>query len=92
MKPVITILYCTKCRWLLRAAYMAQEFLTTFEADLQGVMLQPAEVQGQFTILVDGEIVFDRKASGGFLQITDLKQLIRDKVAPARDLGHSDLR
>ena len=36
MKPTITIEYCPKCHWLLRSAYMAQEFLTTFENDLKG--------------------------------------------------------
>ncbi|WP_262708459.1 Rdx family protein [Mucilaginibacter terrigena] len=34
MKPVITIEYCPKCNWLMRAAYMAQELLTTFSDDI----------------------------------------------------------
>ncbi|PYT13635.1 MAG: hypothetical protein DMF51_10270 [Acidobacteria bacterium] len=32
-RPRLTIVYCTRCRWLLRAAGMAQELLITFEAD-----------------------------------------------------------
>ena len=32
--PRIEIEYCTQCRWLLRAAWMAQELLTTFEKDV----------------------------------------------------------
>src|SRR5688500_5080107 len=31
MKPIITIEYCPKCGWMLRAAYFAQELLTTFQ-------------------------------------------------------------
>jgi selenoprotein W-related protein len=44
MKPTITIEYCPKCGWLLRAAWMAQELLTTFSDDLHGVTLIPSEV------------------------------------------------
>lgn len=71
---------------------MAQEFLTTFEEDLHGVLLQPAEIQGQYSVLVDRELIFDRKEAGGFRDIKELKQLVRDKVAPSKNLGHSDSR
>ena len=74
MKPVITIVYCPKCHWLLRAAYMAQEFLTTFENELKGVTLQPSEVSGDFHISIDGRKIFDRKEYGGFPEIKELKQ------------------
>ena len=29
-KPEIVITYCTQCQWLLRAAWLAQELLSTF--------------------------------------------------------------
>lgn len=90
MKPQITIEYCPKCGWLLRAAYMAQEFLTTFEEDLDSVQLKPGEVPGRFFIKIGDEVVFDRKSYGGFPEIKVLKQLIRDKVNPQKSLGHSD--
>ncbi len=89
-KPIITIEYCPKCHWLLRAAYMAQELLTTFESDLHGVLLQPSEVGGRYTISIDAEIIFDRKQEGRFPEIKELKQLVRDKVNPDKSLGHSD--
>ncbi len=92
MKPTITIEYCPKCNWLLRAAYMAQEILTTFNDDVKGVLLQPAEVAGRYTIYIDGTKVFDRKEAGGFIEIKQLKQLIRDVVNPNKSLGHSDRR
>jgi selenoprotein W-related protein len=90
MKPTITIEYCPKCHWLLRAAYMAQEFLTTFENELDAVALKPSEVNGRYMIHVNDKKIFDRKEFGGFPEIKELKQLIRDIVAPGRDLGHTD--
>jgi selenoprotein W-related protein len=92
MKPAITIEYCPKCNWLLRAAYMAQEFLTTFEEDLQGVTLVPSAINGRYTIHINEQKVFDRKEYGGFPEIKELKQLVRDVVAPGKSLGHSDTK
>lgn len=90
MKPAITIEYCPKCGWLLRAAYMAQEFLTTFLEDVDSVTLRPSEVGGRYTISINDDIVFDRKLHGGFPEIKELKQIIRDRVNPAKNLGHAD--
>ncbi|HJS53530.1 MAG TPA: SelT/SelW/SelH family protein [Chitinophagaceae bacterium] len=92
MKPAVTIEYCPKCHWLLRAAYMAQEFLTTFESELHSVSLQPSEVNGDFRISIDGKKIYDRKQFGGFPEIKELKQLIRDVVAPGKELGHTDTK
>lgn len=90
LKPTITIEYCPKCRWLLRAAYMAQELLTTFEDDLHGVLLHPSEISGRYTIFLNDEVLFDRKREGRFPEIKELKQLVRDQVSPGKGLGHSD--
>ncbi|HEX2532276.1 MAG TPA: SelT/SelW/SelH family protein [Chitinophagaceae bacterium] len=92
MKPLVTITYCPRCGWLLRAAWMAQELLTTFTEELQGVCLQPAEISGAFTVRVNDEVLFDRKRDGRFPEIRELKQAVRDKVAPDKNLGHSDHR
>ena len=92
IKAIITIEYCPKCHWLLRAAYMAQEFLTTFENDLKGVTLQPSEVNGTFLITIDSRKIFDRKEYGGFPEIKELKQMIRDVVSPGKSLGHADTK
>ena len=92
MKPTITIEYCPKCHWLLRAAYMAQEFLTTFEEDIQSVTLKPSEINGRYTIHIDDKKIFDRKEFGGFPEIKELKQLIRDIAAPGKELGHTDTK
>ena len=92
MKPTITIEYCPKCGWLLRSAYMAQELLTTFNEELKSVNLQPSEVNGDFHISIDGKKIFDRKEYGGFPEIKELKQLVRDVVAPGKSLGHADTK
>lgn len=90
MKPTISIEYCPKCGWMLRAAYMAQELLTTFTDDVHGVLLQPSEVSGSYIIRIEGSEIFNRKAAGRFPDITELKQLVRDLVNPGKSLGHSD--
>ncbi|MDR2275525.1 MAG: SelT/SelW/SelH family protein [Sphingobacterium sp.] len=89
-KPVIEIEYCPKCNWMLRAAYMSQELLSSFTEDIHGVLLIPSEVSGRYTIRIADEEIFDRKRAGRFPEIKELKQLIRDIVAPEKSLGHSD--
>ena len=69
---------------------MAQELLTTFSEDLKGVMLQPSETSGSFIVYVEEKPIFDRKKAGGFPEIKELKQLVRDEVNPGKSLGHSD--
>lgn len=92
MKPAITIEYCPKCGWLLRAAYIAQELLTTFADDIKNISLQPSEINGDFHITIDNTKIFDRKEYGGFPEIKELKQLVRDVVAPGKTLGHADTK
>jgi selenoprotein W-related protein len=71
---------------------MAQEFLTTFEGDIKEITLRPSPVNGDFKISIDDKKIFDRKEFGGFPEIKELKQLVRDLVAPGRSLGHTDTR
>ena len=88
-KPPVTIAYCTRCNWLLRASWMAQELLTTFSEELGSVNLHP-DTGGHFEILLDGETLWERKRDGGFPEIKVLKQRVRDVIDPERDLGHVD--
>jgi len=39
-KPHLRITYCTQCNWLLRAAWMAQEVLSTFSLEMGEVTLR----------------------------------------------------
>ncbi|KAJ5920124.1 hypothetical protein N7516_010982 [Penicillium verrucosum] len=99
--PRISIQFCTQCRWMLRAAYFAQELLSTFSTDLGEVALVP-KTGGVFTVtiwhgmMVEGEIttqesiLWDRKRDGGFPEVKALKSLVRNVIAPNRDLGHTD--
>ncbi|GBQ77117.1 hypothetical protein AA14337_0720 [Acetobacter malorum DSM 14337] len=88
-KPRITIHYCTQCNWLLRAAWMAQELLSTFGETLGGVTLVP-DTGGRFEIHVDDHLVWERKRDGGFPGPKELKQRVRDIISPQQDLGHID--
>jgi selenoprotein W-related protein len=90
VKPKVSIEYCPKCGWLLRSAWLAQELLSTFEAELGSVSLVPSETSGQFRVLVDDALVWCRKADSGFPQAAELKRRVRDRIAPSRALGHSD--
>jgi selenoprotein W-related protein len=90
MNPTVEIEYCPGCRWLLRAAWTAQELLTTFETELSAVTLKPSDEGGRFQVRVDGDVLWDRKRAGRFPEMKELKQLLRDHIAPERDLGHSD--
>ncbi len=89
MKPRIEIEYCTQCRWLLRAAWLAQELLTTFEEELGGVTLLPGP-GGVFEVRIGAEPVWSRRIEGRFPEAKELKQRIRDRIAPERHLGHAD--
>ena len=87
--PRVSIEYCTQCRWLLRAAWMAQELLTTFQDEIGELALRPG-TGGVLEIRVNDEIVWSRAAHGRFPEMKELKQLVRDRIAPERNLGHSD--
>lgn len=89
-KKIVTIEYCPKCGWMLRATYMAQELLTTFVDEIGGVTLVPSEVSGRYWVSVEGKILFDRKREGHFPEVKELKRAVRDIVAPEKSLGHSN--
>ena len=89
MRPRVEIEYCTQCRWLLRAAWLAQELLTTFEQELGEVALVP-DTGGVLEVRLDGEVIFSRAREGRFPESKELKQSVRDRIAPDKSLGHSD--
>jgi len=68
---------------------MAQELLTTFQDELDEVSLAPGK-SGIFEISVNNEIVWTFKEMRKFPEIKELKQIVRNKVAPGKTLGHSD--
>ncbi|KAB8074662.1 Rdx family-domain-containing protein [Aspergillus leporis] len=103
--PRITIEFCTQCKWMLRAAYFAQELLSTFGTDLGEVALIPT-TGGIFTVTMyhsqyqsqssgakpetQQTVLWNRKTNGGFPEVKVLKSLVRNVIDPSKDLGHTD--
>eukprot|EP00004_Rigifila_ramosa_P001347 TRINITY_DN11288_c0_g1_i1.p3 TRINITY_DN11288_c0_g1~~TRINITY_DN11288_c0_g1_i1.p3 ORF type:complete len:122 (-),score=25.12 TRINITY_DN11288_c0_g1_i1:16-381(-) len=102
--PRVAIEYCVGCKWMMRAAWMAQELLTTFEADISEVALQPDHSKaGVFRVWLtfvptggaqpdppETQLVWDRAAENGFPELKVLKQRLRDVLTPGKSLGHSE--
>jgi selenoprotein W-related protein len=68
---------------------MAQELLVTFERELGEVALRPGD-EGVYEVRLGDEIIWSRASEGRFPEPKELKQRIRDRIAPTRALGHSD--
>lgn len=88
-KQRVEIRYCSQCHWLMRASWMAQELLETFAIEVGEVALVPG-TGGIFEVRIGDELIWSRKEKGRFPEIKELKQLVRDRIAPGRDLGHTD--
>jgi selenoprotein W-related protein len=71
------------------AAWMAQELLTTFQDEIGEVALVPG-TGGVFEVRIGDEVIWSRAEQGRFPDIKELKQLVRDRIAPTKDLGHSE--
>jgi selenoprotein W-related protein len=75
---------------------LAQELLTTFQDDLNSVTLIPSRPPlaqgGTFRIELNGELLWDRATQERFPEPKEIKQLIRDRLCPTRNLGHADRR
>ena len=87
--PRIEIRYCRQCQWMLRAAWYAQELLTTFGDEVGELALIPG-TGGIFEVRCGDVLIWDRKTMEGFPDIKQLKQLVRDQIAPDKQLGHTD--
>lgn len=95
----IRITYCTKCNWMLRSAWLAQELLSTFgggtsePGEVASVALVPDGSGGVFTVHCNGQLIWDRKTeTPSFPEAKQLKQRVRDVLCPERSLGHSDVQ
>ncbi|KAF9510055.1 hypothetical protein BS47DRAFT_1384130 [Hydnum rufescens UP504] len=98
--PGVVIEFCNRCRWLHRATWVQTELFLTFPPPTLGsitvIPYDSAETGGRFRVWLavernsTPELIWDRKTQGGFPELKDLKQRIRDKIAPGTSLGHSD--
>lgn len=85
-KPFVSITYCTKCHFLPRAAWVAQELLHTFADSLGSVTLIPGG-GGQFDVRVGDELVFSNTSQGRFPEMRELRELVAARLEnppPAR--------
>lgn len=73
----------------MRSTWMAQEILTTFDGEVDELSLLPG-TGGIFEIFANGTLIWSRKDMGGFPEITELKQRVRDVISPEKDLGCID--
>jgi selenoprotein W-related protein len=71
---------------------MGQELLTTFAEEIGSLTLIPDNTGGVFEVRIDGNVVWSRSEQGRFPEIKELKQIVRDRVSPGRDLGHVDTK
>ncbi len=85
--PRVEIHYCTQCRFMLRAAYLAQELLTSFEKELGEVALVPGS-GGIFEVRLDGETLATNSDTKVMPEAGEVKRLLRDRIAPGRTIGH----
>lgn len=85
--PRVTITYCTRCKFLLRATWMAQELLTTFAEELGEVAIIPGH-GGIFEVTLDGEVVATNRDHAQMPEPADVKRAIRDTIAPEKKIGH----
>ncbi len=86
----VKIIYCSQCGWLTRSTWIAQELLEAFSKEIDELALIPS-TGGIFEIYANDKIVWSRKEKDGFPELTVLKRLIRDEIAPGKGLGHSDI-
>ena len=85
--PRIEIEYCTQCRFVLRAAWLAQEVLLTFGAGIGEVALIQAPA-GDSRCAWMARYYFSRHPHGRFPEPREIKELIRDRIAPGMVIGH----
>lgn len=85
--PRVEISYCTKCRFLLRASWMAQELLTTFADELGEVAIVPSG-GGILEVTLDGEVIATNRDGAPMPDPADVKRAVRDRIAPDRKIGH----
>ena len=59
------------------------------DGEIAELTLKPS-TGGTFEVTADNQLAWSRKQEGRLPEITELKQRVRDIIAPEQDLGHSD--
>jgi selenoprotein W-related protein len=84
----ISITYCTKCHFLPRAGWVAQELLHTFEDYVSGVTLIPGG-GGQFDVHYGDELLFSNKVEGRFPETRELREMLAARIDDAPRSRHA---
>ncbi len=87
MPARIEITYCRRCKFMLRAAWMAQELLSSFEDDLSEVVIKPGS-GGILEVTLDGDVIATNRDHQPMPDTSDVKRAIRDRIAPDQRVGH----
>lgn len=88
-KPRLEVEYCTRCGFMLRAAWVAQELLKSFEDELNEVALKPGG-GGIFAVRAGDALLYSNKAEGRFPEIKELKQRVALAIGSDKRFGHQD--
>lgn len=72
---------------MLRAAWLAQELLTTFGDELGEVAIIPGS-GGIFEVTLNGEVIATNRDGAPMPDPSAVKRAVRDRVAPDRKIGH----
>lgn len=87
-RPGISITYCTKCHFLPRAVWVAEELLHTFQDHVSGVTLVPGG-GGQFEVRHGDDLIFDNRAAGRFPETRELREAIAARIDGAPRSRHA---
>ena len=99
LPTTLSITYCDGCAWLPRSQWYTTELLSTFYTRrvqsglpplIDSALLSISREPGDFTVSIGDDVVWDRRADGGFPDLKVLKDRVRGKLDPGSDLGHTD--
>lgn len=72
---------------MLRASWLSQELLSTFESEIGEIALKPGS-GGIFEVAVDGEVLATNREGNPMPDAAEVRRLVRDRIAPGRRIGH----
>eukprot|EP00124_Ichthyophonus_hoferi_P002543 Ihof_evm5s177 gene=Ihof_evmTU5s177 len=73
--PRVVFEYCLGCRWGMRAGWLAQELLVTFEDQIKEIALRPIrKPAGTFNVWLNKELLFSWAKEKRFPETKELKK------------------
>ncbi|MCC6207642.1 MAG: Rdx family protein [Gammaproteobacteria bacterium] len=86
-KPRVVVEYCARCGFMLRAAWVAQELLKTFEDEIAEVALRPGG-GGIFALRLEENLLFSNKEEGRFPEMRELRERLAEALGSDKRFGH----